>query len=45
MLLCMRITVEISDELYRQLRRKAADDGVTTRQVVESELRFISVSR
>jgi Arc/MetJ family transcription regulator len=39
MLLCMRTTIEISDELCRQLKRKAADEGVTIRQVVESALR------
>src|SRR5215510_150051 len=36
---CMRTTIEISDELCRQLKRKAADEGVTIRQVVESALR------
>jgi hypothetical protein len=35
----MRTTIEISDELCRQLKRKAADEGVTIRQVVESALR------
>ena len=30
----MRTTIEISDELCRQLKRKAADEGVTIRQVV-----------
>jgi Ribbon-helix-helix protein, copG family len=35
----MRTTVEISDELFRQLKRKAADEGVTIHQVVESALR------
>jgi Arc/MetJ family transcription regulator len=39
MLPCMRTTIEISDELCRQLKRKAADDGVTIRQVVENALR------
>ena len=39
MLSCMRTTIEISDELCRQLKRKAADEGVTIRQVVESALR------
>jgi len=36
----MRTTLEISDELFRQLKRKAADDGKPVRQVVESALRF-----
>jgi hypothetical protein len=35
----MRTTVEISDELFRQLKRKVAEEGVTIRQVVESALR------
>jgi hypothetical protein len=35
----MRTTIEIGDELFRQLKRKAADEGVTIRQVVESALR------
>jgi hypothetical protein len=39
MLCCMRITLEISDELFRLLKRKAADDGTPLRQVVESALR------
>lgn len=38
MLSCMRTIVEISDELCRQLKRKAADEGVTIRQVVERAL-------
>jgi Arc/MetJ family transcription regulator len=39
MVSCMRTIIEISDELCRQLKRKAADEGVTIRQVVESALR------
>jgi len=39
MLSCMRTTLEISDELFRLLKRKAADDGTPLRQVVESALR------
>jgi hypothetical protein len=39
MLSCMRTTIEMTDELFRQLKRKAADEGVTIRQVVESALR------
>jgi predicted transcriptional regulator len=35
----MRTTIEISDELLRQLKRKAADDGTSVRQVVENALR------
>jgi len=43
MILCMRTTLDISDELFRQLKRKAADDGTTLRQVVESALRVYLV--
>ena len=39
MLSCMRTSIEISDELWRQLKRKAAYEGVTIRQVVERALR------
>jgi len=39
MLLCMRTTVEISDELLRQAKKRAADEGEPLRQVVESALR------
>jgi metal-responsive CopG/Arc/MetJ family transcriptional regulator len=35
----MRTSIEISDELCRQLKRKAADEGITIRQVVERALR------
>jgi Arc/MetJ family transcription regulator len=39
MLLCMRTTIEISDELLRRAKRKAADTGVALRQIVEAALR------
>ena len=39
MFLCMRTTIEIGDELFRQLKRKAANEGVTIREVVERALR------
>ena len=35
----MRTKIEIGDELFRQLKRRAADEGVTIRQVVENALR------
>jgi hypothetical protein len=35
----MKITVEIGGKLLRQIKRKAADEGVTIRQVVEGTLR------
>jgi hypothetical protein len=40
MRLCIRTTLEVSDEIYRQLKRKAADEGATVRQVVENALRI-----
>jgi hypothetical protein len=46
MLLCMRTTIEIADELYRQAKRRAADRGVTLREIVEAALRgFLSGGR
>jgi predicted transcriptional regulator len=39
MLICMRTTIEIADELFRQLKRKAADEGLTARQIIEAALR------
>lgn len=39
MLLCMRTTVEISDELLRQAKKRAAHEGLPLRHVVESALR------
>ena len=39
MLLCMRTTIEISDELMRRAKKKATDDGVPLREVVEDALR------
>jgi hypothetical protein len=39
MLFSMRTTFDISDELFRQLKRKAADEGKPVRQVIETALR------
>ena len=39
MLSCMRTTLEISDELLRRAKRRAADEATTLRQVVEDALR------
>ncbi len=39
MLFCMRTTIDISDELVRQAKRRAADAGATLRSVVEAALR------
>jgi Arc/MetJ family transcription regulator len=35
----MRTTIEISDELFRQVKRKAADERTAIRNIVESALR------
>ena len=40
MLLCMRTTVEIADELLRQAKKKAAEESAPLRQVVEEALRL-----
>ena len=39
MLLCMRTTIDISDDLLRRAKRKAADTGVALRHIVEAALR------
>jgi hypothetical protein len=35
----MRTTVDISDEIFRQAKKTAADRGVPLRQVIEAALR------
>jgi Arc/MetJ family transcription regulator len=35
----MRTTIDIADELFRQAKRRAADQGVTLREIVEAALR------
>jgi hypothetical protein len=39
MLLCMRTTIDLSDELFRLAKRRAADEGVPLREVVQTALR------
>jgi Arc/MetJ family transcription regulator len=39
MFLCMRTTIDIGDELLRQAKKRAANEGVPLRNVVESALR------
>ena len=39
MLLCMRTTIEINDELFRAAKRRAAEEGLPLRRVVEAALR------
>lgn len=38
--LCMRTTIEISDELLRQAKKRAADEGTPLRKVIEAALHF-----
>ena len=40
MLLCMRTTLDISDELLRRAKKRAADEGTALRRVVEAALQF-----
>ena len=40
MLLCMRTTVDISDDLLRRAKRRATDEGTALRQVVEAALQL-----
>lgn len=39
MLLCMRTTIDLNDELLRAAKRKAADEGVTLKEIIERALR------
>ncbi len=39
MLLCVRTTIELNDELFRAAKRRAADEGVTLRELIERSLR------
>ena len=46
MCLCMRTTIDIRDELLRQAKVRAADDGTTLRQLFESALQsYLSPAR
>lgn len=36
----MRTTIEITDELFRKAKKKAASEGVALREVIETALRF-----
>ena len=39
MLLCMRTTIDISDDLLRRAKRRAADESTSLKAVVEGALR------
>jgi Arc/MetJ family transcription regulator len=41
----MRTTVDISDELLRQAKKRATDEGTALREVVETALRLYLQSR
>jgi hypothetical protein len=42
----MRTTIDITDELLRKAKKRAADDGVALRNVVEAALRtYLSTRR
>jgi hypothetical protein len=41
----MRTTVELSDELLRQAKKKAADEGIPLRDVLEAALRSYLAKR
>ena len=35
----MRTTIDLTDELFRQAKQRAADEGVPLRQIIEAALR------
>ena len=41
----MRTTIEITDALFRQAKKRAADEGTPLRHVVETALRFYLMKR
>ena len=41
----MRTTIDISDELFRQAKKKAAAEGSTLRDIVEAALRVYLTAR
>jgi len=45
MLLCMRTTLELPDELFRRAKKRAADEGAPLRQVVEEALQLYLARR
>lgn len=40
MLLCMRTTIVLNDDLLRAAKRRAAEEGITLREVFERALRM-----
>jgi hypothetical protein len=45
MLLCVRTTLEIPDELFRRAKKRAADEDAPFRHVVEAALRLYLAGR
>ncbi len=45
MLLCVRTTLEIPDELFRRAKKRAADEDAPFRHVVETALRLYLAGR
>jgi len=39
MLLCMRTTIDLNDEILRRAKQRAVEKGVTLREVIERALR------
>jgi Ribbon-helix-helix protein, copG family len=39
MFFCMRTTLDLNDELMRQVKHRAADEGLTLRELFEQALR------
>ena len=40
MLLCMRTTIDMNNELFRSVKRRSAQDGVPMKDLVETALRL-----
>lgn len=45
MLLCMRTTLEIPDDLFRRAKTRAASEGAPLREIVEAGLRLYLAGR
>jgi len=45
MLVCMRTTLEIPDDLFRRAKTRAANEGAPLREIVEAALRLYLAGR
>lgn len=45
MSLCMRTTIRLQDELLRQAKKRAADEGRTLTSLIEEGLRIVLTAR